>query len=94
MITLGRTLLELAENDFGGILHLAGTEVLDRVTLTRRLAERLGYSPDTVIPRSPTQIAGRASRPRDVSLNTAKARSVLKTPLRDFDASVDLIAKP
>jgi dTDP-4-dehydrorhamnose reductase len=94
VITLGRALLELAESDFRGILHLAGNEVLDRVTLTRRLAERLGYSPDNVIPRSPTQIAGRASRPRDVSLNIAKARALLKTPLRDFDASVDLIAKP
>jgi dTDP-4-dehydrorhamnose reductase len=94
VITLGRALLELAEGDIRGTLHLAGTEVLDRVTLTRRLAERLGYSPDNVIPRSPTQIAGRASRPRDVSLNTAKARSLLKTPLRDFDASIDLIVKP
>jgi dTDP-4-dehydrorhamnose reductase len=94
VVTLGRALLELAETDFRGILHLAGTEVLDRVMLTRRLAERLGFSPDNVIPRSPTQIAGRASRPRDVSLNTSKARSVLKTPLRDFDASIDLIAKP
>jgi dTDP-4-dehydrorhamnose reductase len=94
VITLGRALVELAGSDFRGTLHLAGTEVLDRVTLTRRLAERLGYSPDTVIPRSPTQIPGRASRPRDVSLNTSKARSVLKTPLRDFDGSVDLIAKP
>ncbi len=93
VITLGRALLELAGSDFRGILHLAGTEVLDRVTLTRRLAERLGYSPDNVIPRSPTQIAGRASRPRDVSLSTAKARTVLKTPLRGFDGSVDLIAK-
>jgi dTDP-4-dehydrorhamnose reductase len=94
VITLGRALLELAGSDFCGTLHLAGSETLDRVALTRRLAERLGFSPDNVIPRSPTQIAGRASRPRDVSLNVAKARSLLKTPLRDFDASVDLIAKP
>lgn len=93
VITLGRALLELAGSDFRGVLHLAGSETLDRVTLTRRLAERLGFSPDNIIPRSPTQIAGRASRPRDVSLNVAKARSLLKTPMRDFDASIDLITK-
>ncbi|HUE15460.1 MAG TPA: SDR family oxidoreductase [Planctomycetaceae bacterium] len=92
VVTLGRALLELAASDFRGLLHLAGNEALDRVTLTRRLAERLGFSPDTVVPRSPTQIAGRARRPRDVSLNNAKARGLLKTPLRDFDASIDLIS--
>jgi dTDP-4-dehydrorhamnose reductase len=91
VVTLGRALLELAGSPYRGFLHLAGSESLDRVTLTRRLATRFGYSPDTVVPRSASQIAGRASRPRDVSLNIAKARSVLKTPMRDFDASIDLI---
>jgi dTDP-4-dehydrorhamnose reductase len=92
VITLGRALLELAATDFRGILHLAGSEALDRVSLTRRLAQRLGFSPDTVVPRSPTQIAGRASRPRDVSMNNAKAGSLLKTPMRDFDSAMDLIS--
>jgi dTDP-4-dehydrorhamnose reductase len=92
VVTLGRALLELAGSAFRGNLHLAGSEALDRVTLTRRLAVRLGFSPDTIVPRPPTQIAGRASRPRDVSLNNAKARSLLKTPMLDFDAAMDLIS--
>ena len=91
VITLGRALLELAAGDFRGTLHLAGSEAIDRVTLTRRLAERLGFSSDTVVPRSPTKIAGRARRPRDVSLNVRKAQAQLKTPLRDFDGALDLI---
>ncbi len=92
MVTLGRAILELAEIDFRGVIHLAGSEALDRVSLTRRLAERLGFSPDTVMPRSPTEIVGRARRPRDVSLNIAKARAVLETPMRDFDSAIDLIS--
>lgn len=94
VVTLGRALLELAALDWTGILHLAGNEALDRVSLTRRLAKLLGYSPDTVVPRSPTAIAGRAIRPRDVSLNNAKARALLKTPMRDFDSAFDLLSKP
>ena len=91
VVTLGRALLELAASDFRGTLHLAGSEALDRVALTRRLARRLGFSSDTVVPRSPTQIAGRARRPRDVSLNNAQAQATLTTPMRDFDAALDLI---
>jgi dTDP-4-dehydrorhamnose reductase len=92
VVTLGRALLELAASDFRGVMHLAGSEALDRVSLTRRLAERLGFSPDTVVPRSPTEIVGRARRPRDVSLNVTKARAVLKTPMRDFDSAIDSIS--
>jgi dTDP-4-dehydrorhamnose reductase len=91
VVTLGRALLELAATDFRGIIHLVGSEALDRVSLTGRLAGRFGFSPELVVPRSPGAIAGRAPRPRDVSLNNAKARSILKTPMRDFDSALDLV---
>jgi dTDP-4-dehydrorhamnose reductase len=91
VVTLGRALLELAAGDFRGVVHLAGSEALDRVSLTRRLAERLGFSPDVVVPRSSAAITGRAPRPRDVSLNNAQSRTLLKTPMRDFDSALDLI---
>lgn len=91
VVTLGRALLELAAGEHRGTIHLAGNEALNRVVLTRRLAERLGFSPDGVVPRRPEEIAGRAARPRDVSLNNALSRRLLETPMRDFDASIDLI---
>ncbi len=91
VITLGRALLELAAANCVGTLHLAGTEPVDRVSMTCRLARRLGYSTDRIFPRLPEQIIGRAARPRDVSLCTAKAQALLRTPLLDFDASLDQI---
>ncbi|HET6324641.1 MAG TPA: NAD(P)-dependent oxidoreductase [Planctomycetaceae bacterium] len=91
VLTLGRALLELAAGSFQGTLHLAGNDVLDRVTLTRRIAERFGYSPGLVRPKSPEQIPGRAPRPRDVSMSNALARSTLTTPMLDFDAALDLV---
>jgi len=91
VVTLGRALLELAAADFRGVLHLSGSEALDRVSMTRRLAERLGFSSDGVVPRSPGAITGRAPRPRDVSMNNAQSRTRLKTPMRDFDSAIDLV---
>jgi dTDP-4-dehydrorhamnose reductase len=91
VLTLGKALLELAESSFPGIIHLAGNDALDRVTLTRRIAERFGYSPGLVRPRAPHQIAGRAPRPRDVSMSNAKAREVLATPMLDFNHALDRV---
>jgi len=91
VLTLGQALLELAEGTFQGTIHLAGNEALDRVSLTRRIAERFGYSPGLVRPRAPEQIAGRAPRPRDVSMSNAKARSLLTTPMLGFAAALQRV---
>jgi dTDP-4-dehydrorhamnose reductase len=91
VVTLARALLELGAGDFRGTIHLAGNECLDRVSLTRRLAERLGFSPELVVARSPEEIVGRARRPRDVSLNNSLAQTLLKTPMRDFDSALELV---
>jgi dTDP-4-dehydrorhamnose reductase len=91
VLTLGQALLELAANAFHGPIHLAGSDALDRVTLTRRIAERFGYSPGLVQPRPPTQIAGRAPRPRDVSLSNALARSILETSMLGLSAALNQI---
>jgi dTDP-4-dehydrorhamnose reductase len=91
VLTLGRAFWELAAGSFAGTIHLAGNEALDRVSLTRRIAERFGYSPGLVQPRPPAAISGRAPRPRDVSMSNALARSILATPMLDFDASLDRV---
>jgi dTDP-4-dehydrorhamnose reductase len=91
VVTLSRALLELCAGNFRGTIHLAGNERLDRISLTRRLATRLGFSAQLIVPRAPDQIAGRAPRPRDVSLCNHLARTLLKTPMRDFDSALELV---
>jgi dTDP-4-dehydrorhamnose reductase len=59
--------------------------------MTRQIADKFGFSPDLVVPRIAAAIVGRAPRPRDVSMNNAKARSVLKTPMLGFDEALQLI---
>ena len=91
VLTLGKALLELATRSFPGTMHLSGNDALDRVSLTRRIAERFGYSPGLVRPRAPDQIARRAPRPRDVSMSNAKAREVLATPMLDFSHALERV---
>ena len=90
-VTLSRAVLELAENDFNGILHLAGNDILTRFEIAQQIVRKLGYPLDLVVDKKPQVTIGRAPRPRDVSLNNTKARSVLKTPMLDLEKALDLI---
>ncbi len=91
VVTLGRALLELAGNDVQGYIHLAGNDVLTRFAMAQRIAARLGYPTNLIVAKDAGATPGRAPRPRDVSLNNAKARSTLKTPMRGLDEGLELV---
>lgn len=91
VITLGRTFLELATLDYTGILHLAGNTRLNRYEMACRIAERLGFSADLVIPTDSNAMADRAKRPNDASLNNARAKALLVTPMRSLEEALNLI---
>ena len=91
VITLGRALLELAGNDFTGILHLAGNTRLNRYEMAVQIAERLGFPRDLVLPTNSNALPDRAPRPNDASLDNSKAKQVLTTPMLSLSEGLDLI---
>jgi dTDP-4-dehydrorhamnose reductase len=91
VITVGRALLELAAGDYTGIAHLAGNDSLSRLEMGRRIAARFGFSPELVVPAQPSQLPGRAPRPRDVSLDNRRTQEKLRTPMLSPDAALSLI---
>jgi dTDP-4-dehydrorhamnose reductase len=91
VITLSRAVLELAGNDYCGILHLSGNDVLTRYEMARTIASRLGYPPEAVADKKPSVSSGRAPRPLDVSLDNNKAKIVLDTPMLGLDDALNLI---
>lgn len=91
VVTVGRALVELAGNTTQGVIHLAGTEVLQRTEMARRIAVRLGYARERVVVSDPTGIPGRADRPRDVSLSCRHAQATLSTPMLSLDEGMDAI---
>ncbi|MBI1318742.1 MAG: sugar nucleotide-binding protein [Candidatus Hydrogenedens sp.] len=88
VVTLGQALNELAGNDFTGIVHLSGNDIMNRWEMVRRIAVHLGFPAEQVVQNDPTTIPGRADRPTDVSLLNAKARSVLHTPFCGLEEGI------
>jgi dTDP-4-dehydrorhamnose reductase len=93
VITLGRALLELAGNDFIGTIHLSGNDSLSRFEMARRIAAHFGLPLELVVPTDPAKIAGRAPRPRDVSLDNRRAATVLHTPMLGLEAALNLLTQ-
>jgi dTDP-4-dehydrorhamnose reductase len=91
VITLGRAFLELAGNDFTGTLHLAGSTRINRYEMACDIAGRLGYSRDSVAATDSNAMPGRAPRPNDASLDNAKAKRVLSTPMQTLMSGLDLV---
>lgn len=86
--TLASCLLELASSHHSGIFHIAGLESLSRFEMGLKVAERAGADRSLVVPLEKLP-PGRAPRPLDASLNTEKARSMLKTTLPNCAEAIE-----
>ena len=91
VITLGQSLLELAGNDFSGTLHLAGHTRVNRYKMALLIADRLKLASDLIVATDSNEMAKRARRPNDVSLNNTLACQVLDTPMKNLMDGLDLI---
>ncbi len=91
VLTVGRALLELAANDHQGVFHLAGLSRVNRLELGRAIANRFGFSQELVVAQGAAAAPGRATRPRDVSLDNHRTRDALQTPMRTLDEGLSLI---
>ncbi len=76
---LARALWELTENDFRGILHVAGPERLSRQAIGQLVCQLFNLDENLLVPVRTQDIHLRSPRPLDTSLNTELSRSVLRT---------------
>lgn len=93
VITVGRAFLEVAGGDFTGTIHLAGSTCLTRYEMACRIAEEMGYSRDLVVATDSNAMPGRAPRPNDASLDNAKAKRVLTTPMQTLSSGLELVLR-
>ena len=82
---LAEALLELAINDFIGIMNLGGTERIDRYSFGKKYCRIFNYDEDLLNPCSMHNVEQTAPRPKDISMNVELAQQVLKTDLLDID---------
>lgn len=87
---LARTVRELAESDYAGLLNVAGPEAVSRVELGGLVARHYGLGPAYV--PSGTIAASGLVRPAEVRLDITRAAGLLKTRLRG--ASEVLAVRP
>lgn len=79
---LARACLELAANDYAGVLNVAGPEAITLYELARVIAGAHGFDPDRIPGATRADLGN--TRPGRVVLDTTRARDLLRTPLRAF----------
>jgi dTDP-4-dehydrorhamnose reductase len=77
---LAAALLELADADRGGVLHVAGADALGRYEFARLAA--LAHGADPARLRRSTIAEAGLERPRNCALSSERARALLRTRLR------------
>ena len=77
---LAGALLELAELDLAGVLHVAGADAIDRHEFACLLAAAQGHDPSAITSRATAD--PELSRPRNCALDSGRARSLLATEVR------------
>ncbi len=87
-------IMELLTSEFTGLLHIGGPERLSRYEFACRLADHFGKPKDSFIKISMFASKLAARRPADVSLNSALARTVLKTAIRSCEDNFRTIFSP
>jgi len=85
---LAAALVELAETDYRGILHIAGTQALNRYDFGVKLLGALNADSSHLIGIPSGQ--GATIRPLNCTLNVERAERMLETPLLSVDQMVDL----
>ena len=78
--TLAESLLEVAQTDVTGILHLAGPEAMTRWDIGLEILALHQRTPAKWVVPSTRAEAG-LIRPRDLTMKIEKARQILRTPL-------------
>lgn len=74
---IARAVLQLAQSDFSGIVHIGGSERLDRYTFGRYACEAFGFDAALLEPGMLATAGLQAPRPRDLSLDTSRLASLL-----------------
>jgi dTDP-4-dehydrorhamnose reductase len=91
VITLGAALVELAGNNFAGIIHLSGNTRITRFDMAKQIAMAMKFSPELIISTNSNAIPDRAPRPNDTSMINSKAKQILKTSMCSLEEGLALV---
>lgn len=76
-LNVAAMLAEVGTKRLGGVWHLAGSEVVDRVTFGRALCERFGFDPALITPSRMAEVALASPRPAKSGLLVQRTAEAL-----------------
>lgn len=82
----------LVERGQSGTFHATGPEIIDRVTLARRICGHFSVSADGVVPTPTAGLGQAAPRPRRVALDCGTLEATIGVRFRDLDAGLSCLA--
>jgi dTDP-4-dehydrorhamnose reductase len=91
-IHLARMLLEVAERQVKGVLHVAGSTRISRYEFAVILAKQFGFNENLVTPIQAEAANWKARRPVDSSLNVSKAQGILTSKPATLDQALSEFA--
>ena len=80
--------LDICHKDLRGIYHVGGPQRVSRYDFGRALTQVYGFGEERLNPTAQDEAGLTAPRPRDCSLDTAKAQADLDVPLLDVQAGL------
>lgn len=89
--TLSQACLELAANDFTGILHIAGSQAMTRAAFSLKMLDWWGITERETLTIAPSTSG---SWPLDLTMDARLATAVLKTPLLSVDQVLQMADNP
>ncbi len=90
---LARMILECIDRKLRGIIHLAGATRISRYEFSLEIAKEFNLNPNLITPAKMDEIKWIARRPRDSSLDTSKARNLLKEKPYDLKKALRELRK-
>jgi dTDP-4-dehydrorhamnose reductase len=85
---LAEMLLEIIENRIKGIIHISGSSQISRFDQAEIIASKFGLNKDLLKPCAIKEMSWKASRPKNSSLNIAKAYNTLSNKPLGFKESL------
>jgi dTDP-4-dehydrorhamnose reductase len=86
---LAKAIKEIIEKNYTGVIHIAG-ERINRYDFAKAIARRFGFDENLIEPITMKDIQFKAKRPRDSSLDTSRARSILKIDFYTLKNSLEV----
>jgi dTDP-4-dehydrorhamnose reductase len=90
---LAKMLLDVGERRLEGIYHLAGAERISRYDYACCLADKFGLDEGLIAPSKMADMAWKALRPMDSSLDASKAGKTLKVGPYDLERSLQVLSE-